>query len=69
MNGFFHRGFFFNAEPISSKLVIHILIALADGVKGCNDDKMNAVQPHNCHYFCKTILLHKHIVHHSTVPR
>jgi len=30
---FCRTGFFFNAEPVSSKLVIHILIALADGTE------------------------------------
>jgi len=30
---FCRTDLFFNAEPVSSKLVIHILIALADGTE------------------------------------
>lgn len=32
-NSFFRSGFFFKTEPVSSKLDIHILIALTDGTR------------------------------------
>ena len=66
-------GFFFRADPVSSKFLIQVFIACFEGTWPWRPKlKKNVGTPSahlpNYHCFCKTFLWRKHAVDRSTVP-